>query len=78
MGSDFAGIVKARAPEEAQAESLQLEGFDIPAEDQFIDWLQKNLSYLESQLHKGVTLGEAVEESSILRLGAQPFGAGRT
>ncbi|WP_124458544.1 hypothetical protein [Variovorax sp. KBW07] len=60
MGSDFAGIVKARSAEEAQAEGLQLEGFDIPAEDQFTDWLQKNLSYLESQLHKGVTLGEAL------------------
>lgn len=60
MGSDFAGIVKARAAEGLLAESLQLDGFDIPAEDQFSDWLQKNLPYLESQLHKGVTLGEAL------------------
>lgn len=60
MGSDFAGIVKARAAEGLLAESLQLDGFDIPAEDQFSDWLQKNLPYLESQLPKGVTLGEAL------------------
>lgn len=60
MGSDFAGIVKARAAEGLLAESLLLDGFDIPAEDQFSDWLQKNLPYLESQLHKGVTLGEAL------------------
>lgn len=60
MGSDFAGIVKARPAAGLQAESLELEGFDVPAEDQFTDWLQKNLPYLESQMHKGVTLGEAL------------------
>lgn len=60
MGSDYAGIVKARVTDVVTAESLQLDGFDIPAEDQFTDWLQRNLPYLESQLHSGVTLGEAL------------------
>lgn len=60
MGSDFAGIIKPRSAEELQAESVQLEGFDTAGSDQFADWLQKNLAYLQSQLHQGVTLGDAL------------------
>lgn len=60
MGPDFAGIVKSRVAEGTQAENLQLEGFDIPAEDQFAYWLQKNLPYLESEMHRGVSLGNAL------------------
>lgn len=60
MGSDFAGIVKVRGSEGVIAEGLQLDGFDIPPEDQFTDWLQKNLPYLESQLNSGVSLRDAL------------------
>ena len=60
MGSDFAGIVKARVADAMLAESLQLAGFEIPSEDQFSEWLTKNLPYLKSQLQRGITLGEAL------------------
>lgn len=60
MGLDFAGIVKARAVDGEQAGSLQLDAFDVPADDQFAQWLEKNRSYLESQLQSGVSLGDAL------------------
>ena len=60
--SDFAGIVKGRVAERAPTERLQLDAFEVPPEDQFTDWLQRNLPYLEGQLHGGVTLGAALRD----------------
>lgn len=60
--SDFAGIAKGRVAERAPTERLQLDAFEVPPEDQFTDWLQRNLPYLEGQLHGGVTLGAALRD----------------
>ena len=63
MGTDFAGIVKTKAQKAAQAQSIELDGFDPPIEDQFTDWLRQSLPYLENQLKNGgVTLQDALRE----------------
>ncbi len=51
--SDFAGVVKARVAEREPADKLQLDAFEMPPEDVFTDWLQRNLPYLESRIRGG-------------------------
>lgn len=62
IASDFAGIVKSRVAEREPTETVQLDAFDVPPEDQFTDWLQRNLPYLEEKLKSGVTLADALRD----------------
>jgi hypothetical protein len=52
-GTDFAGVVKGRAAKAATAQNLELTGFTVPIEDQFLEWLRINQSALDQRLQGG-------------------------
>ncbi|AMP12026.1 hypothetical protein CAter282_4366 [Collimonas arenae] len=53
IGTDFAGIIKARSAKIAALQNVELEGFTAPIEDQFLEWLLINQSALDQQLNNG-------------------------
>lgn len=53
IGTDFAGVVKGRAAKAATAHNLDLAGFTVPIEDQFLEWLRMNQSALDQRLQDG-------------------------
>jgi len=62
-GSDFVGIVRTKTPKAAQFQSIELAGFEVPLEDQFIHWLRRCLPELERRLkHGGLSMQDALRE----------------
>lgn len=62
-GTDFTGVVKARVQQAASIQNISIEEFEVPREDQFLEWLRLNQPALEQRLqHGGVDLLEALRE----------------
>lgn len=62
-GTDFTGLVKARVQQAALAQNIELDGFEVPPEDRFLEWLSLNQSTLEKRLQNGgVDLFAALRE----------------
>lgn len=62
-GTDFNGLVKARVQQAALAQNIELDGFEVPPEDRFLEWLRRNQSTLETRLQNGgLDLFEALRE----------------
>jgi hypothetical protein len=63
IGTDFAGIVKARSVKTTVAQNVALEGFALPVEDQFLEWLRINQPALDQHLQNGgLTLRDALKQ----------------
>lgn len=62
-GTDFAGLVRARVQQAPPAQSIALEGFEVPVEDRFLEWLRRHRPALEERLQSGgIDLHEALSE----------------
>lgn len=66
VGTDFAGLVKARSAKSPLAHNLELIGFTVPIEDQFLEWLRINQAVLDQRLQSGgLTLQDALKEGLV-------------
>lgn len=62
-GTDFAGAVSTRGRQAAVVQTIRLDEFVVPLEDQFLEWLSRNQPALEQRLHgSGVDLLAALRE----------------
>jgi hypothetical protein len=61
IATDFQGTIKPKIQREVQAIQVDLGDFQIPLEDQFIEWLAKNQRLLNDMVEKdGISLQDAV------------------
>jgi hypothetical protein len=75
MGTDFAGLIKARGAKVQSAPQIDLNEFSLPIEHQYIEWLKINQAALEQRLEGGaLTLQGAVEQGFAVLNGDEAFG----
>jgi len=75
MGSDFAGIVRARVEKSQAIMQIDLETFDQPLEEKLADWIEANLEKLRNRLDSGsLMLEQALLEELADTAGNNFFG----
>lgn len=61
MGVDFRGCIKVKNQKKPDTVVLELEGFQLPPEDRFIDWMKKHQAEFNERISQGrLTLNEAI------------------
>lgn len=61
MGVDFRGCIKAKNQKTPDTVVLELEGFQLPPEDRFIDWMKRHQAEFNERISQGrLTLNEAI------------------
>lgn len=61
MGIDFRGCIKAKNKKSAESVVVELEGFQLPPEDRFIEWMQKHQAQFNERIGQGrLSLDEAI------------------
>lgn len=62
MGVDFRGCIKAKNQKQPDSIVLELEGFKLPPEDQFIEWMKAHQAEFNERILQGrLTLDEAIK-----------------
>lgn len=62
MGVDFRGCIKAKSQKQPDSVVVELEGFQLPPEDRFIEWMKTHQAQFNERILQGrLTLNEAIE-----------------
>lgn len=61
MGTDFRGCIKAKTKKSTESVAVELDDFQLPPEDRFIEWMQKHQSEFNERIRQGrLSLKEAI------------------
>lgn len=62
MGVDFRGCIKAKSQKQPDSVVVELEGFQLPPEDRFIEWMKTHQAEFNERILQGrLTLDEAIK-----------------
>lgn len=75
MGTDLRGSIKVKEAKVSQAIALDLEGYVLPPEDRFIEWMRKHQGEFNARIKEGrLTLVDAVKLWAQEDGGEEDFG----